>query len=191
MAPLARCLRARLRAAAGCPPRSMRGSRARLLLAAARSCPHPPPPVRCRRLPALLALKQRLAEAGEGYSSVFMTGSGSTIVCMGSGARPGRLPRARGCRPPAGLGCLPPAGLPLFGGGRRARLNRRSLPLPVCNCRGAESVPSFLQAEAQYADLFVTPARLITRQPGQWYAAPARPSTATAAEAAAAAAVKA
>lgn len=49
----------------------------------------------------------------------------------------------------------------------------------------AEDVPAFLQ-EPQYADLFVTPARLITRQPGQWYAAPQRPSTATAAEAAAA-----
>lgn len=49
----------------------------------------------------------------------------------------------------------------------------------------AEDVPSFLQ-ESQYADLFVTPARLITRQENGWYAAPERPSTATAAEAAAA-----
>lgn len=49
----------------------------------------------------------------------------------------------------------------------------------------ADDVPAFLQ-EPQYADLFVTPARLITRQPGQWYSEPARPSTSTAAEAAAA-----
>ncbi|KAI7843240.1 hypothetical protein COHA_003074 [Chlorella ohadii] len=62
------------------------------------------------RLPALLALKERLAAEGRGYSSVFMTGSGSTIVCIGS-----------------------------------------------------DDVPAFLQ-EPQYTDLFVTPARLITRQ---------------------------
>ncbi|PSC74871.1 4-diphosphocytidyl-2-C-methyl-D-erythritol kinase [Micractinium conductrix] len=72
------------------------------------------------RLPALLALKQRLQAEGPGFSSVFMTGSGSTIVCV-----------------------------------------------------GADEPPAFLQ-EAQYSDMFVSPARLITRQPGEWYAAPAR-----------------
>lgn len=46
------------------------------------SIPSPAPPA---RLPALLALKERLAGEGRGYSSVFMTGSGSTIVCIGSG----------------------------------------------------------------------------------------------------------
>lgn len=76
------------------------------------------------RLPALLELKQRLQSEGPGYSSVFMTGSGSTIVCIGS-----------------------------------------------------DVAPSFLQ-EAQYNDMFVSPARLITRQPGEWYEAPARAGSA-------------
>ncbi|KAL4434604.1 hypothetical protein ABPG77_002727 [Micractinium sp. CCAP 211/92] len=71
------------------------------------------------RLPALGELKQRLQAEGSGFSSVFMTGSGSTIVCMGS-----------------------------------------------------DDVPAFLQ-EPQYADMFISPTRLITRQPGEWYAAPA------------------
>lgn len=82
------------------------------------------------RLPALLELKQRLQAEGSGFSSVFMTGSGSTIVCMGS-----------------------------------------------------DDVPAFLQ-EPQYADMFVSPTRLITRQPGEWYAAPA-PRAAAAAPASA------
>ena len=39
------------------------------------------------RLPALLELKRRLQAEGGGHSSAFMTGSGSTIVCVGSGGR--------------------------------------------------------------------------------------------------------
>lgn len=38
---------------------------------------------------------------------------------------------------------------------------------------GADDVPAFLQ-EPQYADMFISPTRLITRQPGEWYAAPAQ-----------------
>lgn len=48
-------------------------------------------------LPDLLALKRRLAEAGDGsgrpFDSVFMTGSGSTIVCAGSDTPPAFLAR--------------------------------------------------------------------------------------------------
>jgi 4-diphosphocytidyl-2-C-methyl-D-erythritol kinase len=73
------------------------------------------------RLPALAELKTRLIEEGGGAcSSVFMTGSGSTIVCVGS-----------------------------------------------------DVAPAFLK-EGQYSDLFVAPARLIVRQPGEWYPAPTR-----------------
>ena len=67
-------------------------------------------------LPELLDLKQHLiAEGGRSFSAVFMTGSGSTIVCLGS-----------------------------------------------------DTPPAFL-ADPQYKDLFVSPARLVVRQPGQWY----------------------
>lgn len=66
------------------------------------------------RLPALLALKDRLKSTGQ-FSAVFMTGSGSTIVGMGS-----------------------------------------------------DQVPNFL-SDPQYQDLFISPARLIVRQPGEWY----------------------
>lgn len=67
-------------------------------------------------LPELAELKQKLLEAGTNeLSAVFMTGSGSTIVCVGD-----------------------------------------------------DSIPQFL-SDQQYADLFVSPARLIVRQPGQWY----------------------
>eukprot|EP00887_Chlorella_sp_A99_P003001 scaffold9.g3001.t1 len=66
-------------------------------------------------LPQLAELKRRLQEAGgAAFSSVFMTGSGSTIVCVGS-----------------------------------------------------DAPPAFL-AEPQYASLFVSPARLIVRKPGEW-----------------------
>jgi 4-diphosphocytidyl-2-C-methyl-D-erythritol kinase len=83
------------------------------------------------RLPALKELKDRLAavtnnnnnnsnsnkKEGElAYDSVFMTGSGSTIVCIGS-----------------------------------------------------DEVPEFLAEEPQYRDLFISPARFITRKPGEWY----------------------
>lgn len=84
------------------------------------------------RLPALLELKRRLQAEGGGYSSAFMTGSGSTIVCVGS-----------------------------------------------------DEVPAFL-SEPQYSEMFVSPARLITRQPGQWYAAPSRGAAAAPPPAAAA-----
>lgn len=63
-------------------------------------------------LPALLELKQRLHATGQ-YESVFMTGSGSTIVCVGS-----------------------------------------------------DAVPEFV---SQDPSLFVSQARLMTRQSGQWY----------------------
>ncbi|KXZ51075.1 hypothetical protein GPECTOR_14g6 [Gonium pectorale] len=66
-------------------------------------------------LPELAALKQRLIESGH-FRSVFMTGSGSTIVGFGS-----------------------------------------------------DQAPQFLAQEEQYKDLFITPARLITRKPGGWY----------------------
>eukprot|EP00798_Chlamydomonas_sp_ICE-L_P015923 gene15923-22056_t len=67
-------------------------------------------------LPELLTLKTRLQkETGNEFSAVFMTGSGSTIVAVGS-----------------------------------------------------DKAPAFLQ-EDEYKDLFVSPARLITRQPGEWY----------------------
>ena len=65
-------------------------------------------------LPELLQLKQRLQSEGS-FQSVFMTGSGSTIVCVGS-----------------------------------------------------DSAPQWL-SEQQYSDLFVSPTRLIMRQPGGWY----------------------
>lgn len=68
-------------------------------------------------LPELLDLKQRLKrEGGAAYDAVFMTGSGSTIVCMGSDSR-----------------------------------------------------PVFLSGDEAYQDLFVSPARLIVREMGQWY----------------------
>ncbi len=74
-------------------------------------------------LPELLALKRRLAEAGSSdgkkFDSVFMTGSGSTIVCAGS-----------------------------------------------------DAAPAFLSGR-EFADTFVSPARLITRRAGEWYKAPA------------------
>ncbi|KAG2441337.1 hypothetical protein HYH02_009930 [Chlamydomonas schloesseri] len=66
-------------------------------------------------LPELAALKERLIESGQ-FRSVFMTGSGSTIVCFGS-----------------------------------------------------DAVPAFLKEEPQYKDLFISPARLITRKPNGWY----------------------
>lgn len=67
-------------------------------------------------LPELADLKQRLAAGGgDKFSAVFMTGSGSTIVCVGD-----------------------------------------------------DTAPQFLSDE-QYKELFVSPARLITRQTGQWY----------------------
>jgi 4-diphosphocytidyl-2-C-methyl-D-erythritol kinase len=62
-------------------------------------------------------LKSRLQEEGE-FISVFMTGSGSTIVGVGS-----------------------------------------------------DKAPAFLRG-AEYNDLFISPARLIVRKPGEWYAAP-------------------
>ncbi|KAI8474517.1 MAG: ribosomal protein S5 domain 2-type protein [Monoraphidium minutum] len=87
-------------------------------------------------LPELAALRARLEEAGDGagrrYDSVFMTGSGSTIVCA-----------------------------------------------------GGESPPAFLGGSG-YEDVFVSPARLIVRRPGEWYAAPAGGPRASAAAAAAA-----
>lgn len=91
-------------------------------------------------LPELAALQRRLAAEGAGdgaaFDSVFMTGSGSTIVCAG----------------------------------------------------GSDAAPAFLAREAEYADVFVSPARLIVRQPGEWYAAPAGGPRAAAAAAAGAAA---
>lgn len=44
-------------------------------------------------LPELLALKQRLQKdsPGSGFSAVFMTGSGSTLVCMGGESKPAFL----------------------------------------------------------------------------------------------------
>ena len=67
-------------------------------------------------LPELLQLKQRLAAEGS-FDAVFMTGSGSTIVCVGS-----------------------------------------------------DTAPAWL-SEPQYSELFVSPTRLILRQPGGWYVA--------------------
>ncbi|KAL4856745.1 Isocitrate lyase [Chlorella vulgaris] len=72
------------------------------------------------RLPELLQLKQQLQAEGSCYSSVFMTGSGSTIVCVGS-----------------------------------------------------DSIPSFL-SDARYTGMFVSPARFITRQRGEWFAGPSQ-----------------
>lgn len=67
-------------------------------------------------LPELKDLKEKLKkESGSEVSAVFMTGSGSTIVAVGS-----------------------------------------------------DNAPSFLKDE-QYKDLFVSPTRLITREPGSWY----------------------
>ena len=71
------------------------------------------------RLPALAELKGRLQRKGA-FTSVFMTGSGSTIVGVGS-----------------------------------------------------DVAPEFLQ-DPEYRDMFVSGARLIVRQPGGWYKAPAR-----------------
>jgi 4-diphosphocytidyl-2-C-methyl-D-erythritol kinase len=69
------------------------------------------------RLPALGELKERLrAEGGDAFSAVFMTGSGSTMVGVGS-----------------------------------------------------DSAPEFLKADAETQGLFVSPARLVVRQPGEWY----------------------
>lgn len=66
-------------------------------------------------LPKLKELKEKLISEGD-FESVFMTGSGSTIVCFGS-----------------------------------------------------DKVPGFLSDE-EYNDLFVSPARLISRNDGEWYA---------------------
>jgi 4-diphosphocytidyl-2-C-methyl-D-erythritol kinase len=74
-------------------------------------------------LPELSALRDRLEAEGPGdgrrWDSVFMTGSGSTLVCVGS-----------------------------------------------------DAPPPFLSREPALADVFVSPARLIVRRPGEWYAAP-------------------
>lgn len=35
-------------------------------------------------------------------------------------------------------------------------------------CVGSDEAPQFLK-EPQYKDLFIAPARLIARQPGEWY----------------------
>lgn len=78
------------------------------------------------RLPALAELKDRLQKEGS-FQSVFMTGSGSTIVGVGS-----------------------------------------------------DAAPAFLQGP-EYRDLFVTPARLIVRQPGEWYHAPRKAAAVAAA----------
>jgi 4-diphosphocytidyl-2-C-methyl-D-erythritol kinase len=87
-------------------------------------------------LPDLAALKAKLAAAagagGRPFDAVFMTGSGSTIVCAGSDAAPGFL------------------------------------------------------SGPEYKEVFVSPARLIVRRPGEWYAAPAGGPRAAAAAAAAA-----
>jgi 4-diphosphocytidyl-2-C-methyl-D-erythritol kinase len=90
-------------------------------------------------LPALKELKDKLAAAGGAggapFDAVWMTGSGSTIVCAGS-----------------------------------------------------DAAPAFLSG-SEFADTFVSPARLIVRSPGQWYAAPpAGPRAAAGAAAATAAA---
>ena len=136
----------------------------------------------CCRLPALLALKQRLQGAeGPGFDSVFMTGSGSTIVCVGSGAHFYAV-----CAEDALLeaeqavtnnsGCC-----------------RCSDAAPYCRTAArlpnADTAPAFLSEEAQYSDMFVSPARLITRPAGEWYAAPTAPRGAGSATSAAAAAV--
>ncbi|GBF90380.1 4-diphosphocytidyl-2-C-methyl-D-erythritol kinase [Raphidocelis subcapitata] len=90
-------------------------------------------------LPELLALKRRLAAAGDAagrrFDAVFMTGSGSTIVCAGS-----------------------------------------------------DAAPAFLSEDPDCAGVFVSPARLLTRRAGEWYAAPAGGPRAGAAAAAAGAA---
>lgn len=70
------------------------------------------------KLPQLKELKDRLGSTGQ-FSAVFMTGSGSTIVCIGD-----------------------------------------------------EKVPDFLKEEPQYKDLFISPAKFITRHNNQWYDAP-------------------
>jgi 4-diphosphocytidyl-2-C-methyl-D-erythritol kinase len=54
-------------------------------------------------MPPLLELKQRLAAAGPGggggaFSAVFMTGSGSTLVCVGSDDAPAFLAADPSCR---------------------------------------------------------------------------------------------
>jgi 4-diphosphocytidyl-2-C-methyl-D-erythritol kinase len=89
-------------------------------------------------LPELLQLKQRLQAEGPSsgaFDAVWMTGSGSTIVCMGSDAAPGFL------------------------------------------------------SEPAYSSVFVSPARLIVRQPGGWYSpSSAGPAAALAGAGAAAAA---
>ena len=69
-------------------------------------------------LPELKALKDRLAAEGN-FDSVFMTGSGSTIVGIGS-----------------------------------------------------DTVPSFLVEDPAYKDVFVSPARLLTRDGNHWYSKP-------------------
>ena len=48
-----------------------------------------------------------------------------------------------------------------------------AMPRP-CHHAAADEVPAFLQ-EAQYSNMFVSPTRLITRQQGEWFAAPTRP----------------
>lgn len=69
-------------------------------------------------LPELKALKDRLAAEGD-FDSVFMTGSGSTIVGIGS-----------------------------------------------------DTVPAFLVDDPAYKDVFVSPARLLTREGNTWYSKP-------------------
>jgi len=69
------------------------------------------------RLPALAQLKQRLQDEGN-FSCVFMTGSGSTIVGVGS-----------------------------------------------------DAVPEFLKG-GEYQGMFVSKARLLVRNPDEWYQAP-------------------
>lgn len=78
-------------------------------------------PLPARRLPQLRKLKEKLAKKGkEHFTSVFMTGSGSTIVCIGD-----------------------------------------------------DTPPAFL-FDKKHEGLFIAPARLIMRRPGQWYSHPNR-----------------
>lgn len=102
-------------------------------------------------LPELAAMKRRLqARHGEGggdgrgrpFDAVFMTGSGSTVVCVGSDSPPGWL-AAEGWR--AGLGA----------GGKAAVVSGSAAAGGAAAAAGA--------GEEEEEPLFVSPARLIAR----------------------------
>lgn len=152
--------------------------------------------VRVCSLPELLDLKQRLMVAGgAAFSAVFMTGSGSTLVCVGSDAAPQflsdpkhqvrRMWGSRGRQhsicaskqrtfSTAGysLSCTTLAiGVTAYSCMQCGLLQCQVHNIALCLTVLSEQACPFAPL---HQDLFVSPARLIVRKPDSWYV-PARP----------------